>query len=54
MLYETLKARAMGAGATDDMFAALFAEVSKNIVYEYLQDKDEYILQDSDEYDLVV
>lgn len=54
MLYEILKARAMGAGAADDMFAALLAIGDNHCVWEYLQDKEDYFLQDSEEYDLVV
>ena len=53
-LYEVLKAKAMGAGAADDMFTALLASGNNHCVWEYLQDKEEYILQDSEEYDLVV
>ena len=53
-LYEALKVKAMGAGAADDMFTALLASGDTHCVWEYLQDKEEYILQDSENYDLVV
>ena len=53
-LFEILKVKAMGAGAADDMFTALLASGNNHCVWEYLQDKEEYILQDSEEYDLVV
>lgn len=54
MLYEILKARAMGAGAVDDMLTALFAQAVKTSTCEFLEDSEGYQLQDSEDYDLYV
>ena len=50
-LYEVIKAKALGAAAVKDPYAAMMAACEKTTVY--LKDKDGYYLKDKDDFYLL-